>query len=151
MDLFSSLFRKGRRQGKNVHGITGNNPSCRVLGKKLAATLSEKSSWRQLSMYFKNKTLYDKYDKYKLFNKSTENRFTPSLFSNYHSSFVNVPTWFQLHCYFGINVKENLKTIFFSSWKMPQLFWREQSSNKQRKLEATSAWLKMENIRRNHG
>lgn len=56
MDLLSSLFRKGRRHRKTTHGIIGNKPSGRVLGKELAATLSEKLNWRQISMHFKNKT-----------------------------------------------------------------------------------------------
>lgn len=41
MDLFSSLFRKRRREGKTTHGIIGKKPSGRVLGKELAAILSE--------------------------------------------------------------------------------------------------------------
>lgn len=58
MDLFSSLFRKGRREGETTHGIIGHKPSGRVLGKELAATLSERLKWKQLSMHLKNKMLH---------------------------------------------------------------------------------------------
>lgn len=49
---FSFYLEKGEGR-ETTHGIIGNEPSGRVLGKELAVTSSVRSKWQQLSMHFK--------------------------------------------------------------------------------------------------
>lgn len=64
-------------------------------------------------------------------------------FFHHRSSFVNVPTLISVTLLFWYKCQGKLKRLYFSHLeRCPQLFWREQSSNKQRKLEVTSCLIK---------
>jgi hypothetical protein len=168
MDLFSSLFREGRREGDIAHGIIGGKPSGRVLGKNWQPYhLRDQTgdnfqciSKTRCSIGWQGQTFQQTSWK-PFFSLPLHAIITPA------SRFLNIPIWFPLCSYFAINVKKKiLKDLFFSNlgryFKIfvgflfvglfvcfaLLCFFRKEGSNKQREFGGNM--LKMENIRSNH-
>lgn len=139
MDLFSSLFRKGRREGETAHGIIEYKPSGRVLGKNWQPHhLREQTgnnfqciSKIRCSKGWQGQTLQQK--PWKTFFCSLPFYAIIIL----ASSFLNVPSWFQLCSYFAINVKKVLDYIFLILEDVSRFLYlceKKQGSNKQREF-----------------